>query len=217
VSTDYVFEGRSTTPYRETDPVAPLNVYGRSKLAGELAVAALCRRHWILRASWVFSEHGANFVKTVLRLARERGSLTIVDDQFGRPTYAGTLAGLIRDIVAGSHQARGLPWGLYHAGAGPVVSWHGFAESIVAQAAAQGAIPVLTPVQAISTADYDERSTSKPAARPLHAVLEPSTHHGVFVTQRDWRVDLETVIASMTVRQPPSGRYSASSPGPASR
>jgi dTDP-4-dehydrorhamnose reductase len=196
VSTDYVFDGQSPTPYREHDPVAPLNVYGRSKLAGELAVASLCERYWILRASWVFSEHGSNFVKTVLRLARERESLAVVDDQFGRPTHAGSLATLIGRIVAGLDVPGSLPWGLYHAGAGPVVTWHRFAELIVERAAALGAIPAPKPVQAVSTADYDARSGRKAATRPRRAVLEPSVHQDVFVAQRDWRLGLETVMAN---------------------
>ncbi len=86
VSTDYVFDGASGSPYVETDGTRPPSVYGRSKLGGELAVATLCAKHWILRTSWVFSEHGHNFPKTMLRLARERTELRVVDDQHGRPT-----------------------------------------------------------------------------------------------------------------------------------
>src|SRR5690606_1943891 len=99
VSTDYVFDGHNAEGYVESDPVAPLSVYGRSQLGGELAVATLCARHWILRTSWVFSEHGNNFPKTMLRLARDRDELRVVDDQRGRPTYAGDLADCIAGIL----------------------------------------------------------------------------------------------------------------------
>jgi dTDP-4-dehydrorhamnose reductase len=168
VSTDYVFDGKATAPYTETDPVAPLNVYGRSKLGGELAVASIARCYWILRTSWVFSEHGHNFVKTMLRLGRERDRLSVVADQIGRPTYAGDLARLV-DVLLGPGAAA-VPYGLHHVGGGPVTSWHGFAGSIFGEAVARGLLSRAPDVASIPTSAYPT-----PAQRPLHSVLAPST------------------------------------------
>ena len=101
VSTDYVFDGRKNEEYTEDDTPNPLSVYGATKLAGELAARSLCQKTWILRVSWVFSEHGANFVKTILRLAATRDELRVVADQRGRPTYAGDVAAVIATPVIG--------------------------------------------------------------------------------------------------------------------
>lgn len=167
VSTDYVLDGKTSEPYVETDPVAPVNVYGRSKLGGELAVASISKRYWILRTSWVFSEHGHNFVKTMLRLGRERDRLTVVADQIGRPTYAGDLARVI-DLLLGP-AGGAVPFGLHHVGGGPVTSWHGFAGAIFAEAVARGLLARAPEVAAIPTSAYPA-----PAQRPLHSVLAPS-------------------------------------------
>ena len=172
ISTDYVFDGRATEPYAADAPVNPLNCYGASKLGGELAVRSLCRRHWILRTSWVFSEFGQNFVKTVLRLAAAGGPLRIVADQFGQPTYAGDLAALIGALVRTTGAAAAPPkvgFGVYHATGGPAVSWHAFAEHIVAKAVTQGLLPAPVTIKPITTADYPTA-----AARPAHGVLAPS-------------------------------------------
>ena len=172
ISTDYVFDGRAADPYAADAPVNPLNVYGASKLGGELAVRSLCRRHWILRTSWVFSEFGQNFVKTILRLAGSGGPLRIVADQFGQPTYAGDLAALIGAVVRTSDPAAEPPeagFGVYHATGGPAVSWHAFAEHIVAKAVEQGLLPAPATITPITTADYPTA-----AARPARGVLAPS-------------------------------------------
>jgi dTDP-4-dehydrorhamnose reductase len=169
VSTDYVFNGLKPEPYVESDPVAPLNVYGRSKLGGELAVASIAKRYWILRTSWVFSEHGHNFVKTMLRLGRERDRLSVVADQIGRPTYAGDLARVIDALLAPAQTT--VPHGLHHVGGGPVTSWHGFACSIFGEAVARGLLSRAPDVTAIPTSAYPT-----PAQRPLHSVLAPSPY-----------------------------------------
>ena len=169
VSTDYVFDGRSSVTYTENAPVNPLNTYGRTKLAGELAVQSLCHKHWILRTSWLFSEFGPNFVTTMIRLAKSRNAVNVVDDQFGRPTHAGDLAELIRVLVSGNGSSA-IPFGVYHATDGPVISWHQFAGRIFDEAVANGLLESAPEVNPIPSADY-----STAAVRPLHAVLEPST------------------------------------------
>ncbi|NHA15384.1 dTDP-4-dehydrorhamnose reductase [Thioalkalivibrio sp. XN279] len=172
VSTDYVFDGEAEAPYAEDAPTRPLGVYGATKLAGELAVRTLCPRHWILRTSWVFSEHGHNFVKTMLKLAGERSNLRIVDDQFGRPTYAGHVAELIARLVATSDPAGDspqLPYGTWHATGGEITTWKRFAVEIFATAVEAGLLDRPPEVDGITTADYPT-----PARRPTRAVLAPS-------------------------------------------
>lgn len=193
VSTDYVFDGSKDGPYLASDPVAPISVYGRSKLGGELAVQTLCDRHWILRTSWVFSEHGHNFVKTMLRLARERDTLTVVNDQHGQPTYAGDLArliqGLLQDFASVPQDA--LPWGRYHVGAGPVVTWRDFAERVVTRAGEHGLIARIPTVSGIPTTAYPT-----PARRPRNSVLATDpTLSNRYPATFDWQAGLETVLA----------------------
>jgi len=168
ISTDYVFDGNAEDAYPADAATRPINVYGRSKLAGELAVATLCQRHWILRASWVFSEFGSNFVRTMLRVGAERDVLKVVADQFGRPTYAGDLAVVIERLTQLT-QDNGPEWGVYNAVGGRVVSWYEFAGEIFQGASERGLLGTTPTVQAIPTADYPT-----PATRPLRAVLEPS-------------------------------------------
>ena len=163
-STDYVFDGAKPGPYVEDDPVNPLGVYGKSKEDGERAVRAELGEHVILRTAWVYSAHGYNFVKTMLRLAAERPELRVVADQRGCPTAAAELAAAIiaiaRHIAAGNGR-----WGTFHlTGAGPT-SWHGFAEAIVRLAAPY--TRKLPAVAAIATADYPTA-----ARRPANSVLD---------------------------------------------
>jgi dTDP-4-dehydrorhamnose reductase len=167
VSTDYVFDGAKAGPYIETDATAPINVYGASKLAGEQAVAAANPRHVIVRTSWVHSTTGQNFVKTMLRLARERPSLRVVDDQVGAPTYAPHLAAAILDIARGIARAGPAEgrWGLYHAAGTGYVSWCGLAREVFRVSAALGGPSV--PVEAIPSTAYPT-----PARRPLNSRLD---------------------------------------------
>jgi len=191
VSTDYVFDGGKATGYVEADAVAPLNVYGRSKLGGELAVTNLCRQHWILRASWVFSEHGQNFPKTMLRLAREREELRVVEDQRGRPTYAGDLARCIVGLVGQGVRNPELPWGLHHVGGGPVVTWKQFADATCEQASSAGLLGRVPRVVGISTEEYPT-----PAARPRNSVL--LTREETSAVTRDpfdWQRGLRSMLA----------------------
>jgi dTDP-4-dehydrorhamnose reductase len=192
VSTDYVFDGESDRPYTVDAKTRPLGVYGASKLAGELAVRTLCPQHWILRTSWVFSEHGHNFMKTVLRLARSGNPLRIVADQLGRPTYAGHIAALIAALEPAGDSPR-LPYGTWHATGGEVTSWHGFAQRVVNQAVARGMLEETPQVIAISTSEYPT-----PARRPAYSVLEPSAEIAMLgAVEFDWNEGIARVLAAL--------------------
>ena len=193
VSTDYVFDGSKAEGYLETDATRPLNQYGRSKLAAELAVASLCSRNWILRTSWVFSEHGQNFPKTMLRLARDRSELRIVDDQHGRPTYAGDLARCIKGLLDVAGDKAAPPWGLCHVGGGPIVSWRDFAEAIFDRAIALGLISKAPRITGIPTADYPT-----PARRPLCSVLLTQPAHAHWYSKPfEWQAGLDAVLCAL--------------------
>lgn len=191
VSTDYVFDGESQEPYRESDPTSPLGVYGASKRAGELAIAAELPEHVILRTSWVFSAHGNNFVKTMLRLARERSELRVVADQAGRPTGAASLARALLMIAERRAMNGDVAFGTYHfAGAGET-TWHGFASAIVAeQQPYTGRKPA---VVAISTSEYPT-----PARRPANSVLDTSLFERTFGhSPAPWSHDLRAAVKEL--------------------
>lgn len=189
ISTDYVFDGRKGAPYVEGDEVAPLNVYGRSKLGGERGVRTGNPRHIILRSSWVYSPFGKNFVKTVLRLADERERLTIVADQRGCPTAARDIAQACLDIALRCALAPGRPnYGLYHfTGAGDA-TWFEFAKTILELAADRiGKSPQVVPIQ---TVDYPT-----PAIRPNDTRLDCTAVVREFgVKLRPWRQALTETI-----------------------
>jgi dTDP-4-dehydrorhamnose reductase len=175
LSTDYVFDGTKGAAYVESDPVSPRSVYGQSKYAGELAVAAANPHHIILRTSWVYAPFGTNFVRTMLRLAAERDSLRVVNDQIGCPTYAPDIAAAVIKI-AGKVLAEG--WHVRFAGvthlAGPdALTWYGFANEIVRGAALRGGHSV--PISPIRTSDYPT-----PAARPANSRLSTARLATVF-------------------------------------
>ncbi|WP_434341584.1 dTDP-4-dehydrorhamnose reductase [Motilimonas cestriensis] len=167
ISTDYVFSGDKESAYLETDAPDPQGVYGQSKLAGELVVAESCPRHIILRTAWVFSEHGNNFVKTMLRLGAEREELGIVGDQFGGPTYAGDIAAALITIADKIYTEKECLWGTYHFSGVPHVSWFEFAEAIFEQAQKQGVLKATPRLKSITTQDYPT-----PAKRPANSKLE---------------------------------------------
>jgi dTDP-4-dehydrorhamnose reductase len=175
LSTDYVFNGEKASPYAETDPVAPRTVYGRSKLAGEVAVAAANERNIILRTSWVYAPFGSNFVRTILRLGSERDRLRVVDDQIGCPTYAPDIARAIVDIV---RTVKSSGWHNHFAGvthlAGPDrTTWFAFARQIMELVEAKGARSAA--VDPITTADYPTAAT-----RPANSCLNCDRLHSVF-------------------------------------
>lgn len=188
-STDYVFDGSKQGGYVESDPVAPLGVYGESKLAGENAVRASCSQYLIFRTSWVFSAHGHNFVKTMLRLGSERESLGVVADQVGKPTSAAELARVTLMILSHDHQA----WGVYHLAQPDATSWHGFAESIFTEGRKQGMPLKLVSLNAIATVDYPT-----PARRPANSELNCSQLEQTFkLSVRPWQESLAEVIEEL--------------------
>jgi len=188
VSTDYVFDGCKQYPYVETDPVAPPGVYGASKWAGEEAVREYCSKHVILRTSWVFSAHGNNFVKTMLRLGTEREELGVVTDQHGCPTFAGELARGIYAIM-GHNDA----WGTYHFCQPEPTTWYDFAETVFAEAVRQGIHLRTRQVNPITTEDYPT-----PAKRPANSVLNYTKFQNTFGIQIvPWRESLIEVIGEL--------------------
>lgn len=194
-STDYVFDGSTATPYREDDATAPLGVYGASKLAGELAVARANPRHVILRTAWVCSPIGANFVKTMLRLAAERPALRVVADQHGAPTFAADLARAVATIHGRLHDngdaANDERWGVFHLASEGVTTWHGFAEAIVDGLARRGGLRV--PVEAIATSEFPTR-----ARRPAYSKLATDKIARVYgVRMPDWRIGLEVCLDTL--------------------
>ena len=183
ISTDYVFDGAGGAPYDEAAPTVPPNIYGASKLAGEQAVLAACRRVVVMRTSWVFGAHGQNFVKTMLRLGRERDSLGIVADQYGALTAAADIAAALMTILR-RHTPDQLAEraGIYHYCGSPYASWFEFAETIFAEAAAQGVLAKIPAVKPIATADYPT-----PAKRPADSRLDCGKIRAVFgIRPCDW-------------------------------
>lgn len=197
LSTDYVFDGSKAGAYVEDDPVGPVSTYGASKEAGEQAVRTGNPRHVILRTAWVVSPHGANFVKTMLRLAETRDHLTVVDDQLGCPTSAADIAGALAAIVTRMSNDDAAPTGTYHFVNSGEATWCGFAREIFALARARGrSVPT---VEAIPTSAYPT-----PARRPANSRLDTAKLTRDFgVEPRDWRTAVsevvETLLASQTV------------------
>jgi dTDP-4-dehydrorhamnose reductase len=189
ISTDYVFNGAKASAYVEDDAVDPLNVYGESKLAGEIAIREALDQHLILRTSWVFSAHGQNFVKTLRRLAAERDELRVIADQHGRPTSAADLAGavwrLTRERLLG---AAPMTWGTYHLANADPTTWHGFAEAIVELEARRTSRRPM--VHAIPATEYPT-----PAKRPANSVLDTSRFETTFgFGLRPFRLALRDVM-----------------------
>lgn len=186
LSTDYVFDGRKLGAYEEADALCPLGVYGESKLAGEAAVRSGCEKHYILRTSWVFSTHGNNFVKTMLRLGAERSTLGVVADQAGKPTSAREIAHTIYRMLTSKQQA----WGTYHLAQPELTTWFGFATQIFAEAKAQGLDMKISQLNPITTADYPT-----PAKRPANSELNCSKLESTFGIQiSPWQESLRVVI-----------------------
>lgn len=188
VSTDYVFDGRGSAPYEVDHPVAPLNVYGASKAAGELAVRFGQPRSAIVRTSWLVSARRSNFVRTMLRLGQSQTQLRVVADQHGAPTLASDLADAIAAIALRMIEDETAPTGLFHFSNAGATTWAGFAGAIFEAAAARG-IPTPT-IAAISTADYPT-----PARRPAYSVLSTTRIERDYgVTPAPWRERLPALV-----------------------
>ncbi len=186
-STDYVFNGSGSRAWREDDATAPINAYGDSKLAGERAIAASEARAITLRTSWVFSAHGANFVKTMLRFS-DRPELKVVDDQIGRPTFAGDLAEAALTVGRRLARDEDAPTGVFHFAGAEAISWFGFAKATFE---AKG--PPAPAILAIPTEDYPT-----PAARPANSVLDCTRIEGAFgIVPRPWRDGLNETLAEL--------------------
>jgi dTDP-4-dehydrorhamnose reductase len=184
ISTDYVFDGSGSLPRTPEEPGAPINAYGRSKLAGEQGVAASGGTYAILRTSWVFSAHGTNFVKTMLRLGKERSALSIVDDQIGGPTPATDIAVTLLKMAG---QLCPDNSGTYHYAGAPDVSWKDFATEVFRQAG----LPV--EVSGIPTSSYPT-----PAERPLNSRLDCTAIQNMFsIPQPDWRAGLTEILQDL--------------------
>jgi dTDP-4-dehydrorhamnose reductase len=194
LSTDYVFDGLKPTPYLESDSTNPINVYGRSKRAGELALAAASPRHIILRTSWLYSANGGNFVRTILRLAKERDEVIVVDDQTGMPTFADDLASAIvkiGDRLLSSADAE-VPFGIYHAAGPGAVTWFRFACAIIASSMARGGASCF--VRAIASNQYPAR-----ARRPSNSCLDSEKLAAVFgIRLPAWPMSLERCLDQLT-------------------
>jgi dTDP-4-dehydrorhamnose reductase len=187
-STDYVFNGEKAEPYLETDPISPVNVYGESKAAGEAAIAEVAPRFLVLRTSWVYSPHGKNFFRTMLRLGAERPELRVVDDQLGAPTSAVAISSATARLVEPSLSGAE---GIYHMTAAGSTSWCGFARTIF-QA---GVLSTQPHVQPIPSSDYPT-----PARRPANSVLSNDKFaHAFGFRLPTWQQQLNEVLAGMRV------------------
>jgi dTDP-4-dehydrorhamnose reductase len=189
ISTDYVFDGSGNRPWREDDPTGPLGVYGASKLEGERQVALAGGAFVILRTAWVFSAHGRNFVKTMLRLGADRDALRVVADQRGGPTPAADIAAALLSIARAFSSGRGVP-GIFHYAGAPVVTWAEFAAAIMEGARLRARI------EPISTTEYPT-----PARRPANSALDCTRIAKSYgIAQPDWREGLAAVLKELEVR-----------------
>jgi dTDP-4-dehydrorhamnose reductase len=202
ISTDYVFNGDKKTPYVESDPAQPINVYGLSKAAGETEVQNKTDRYVILRTAWVFGAHGTNFVKTMLKLGQARETIRVVDDQFGCPTFTGHLAGAIMEIAGRYHNQPDFPWGIYHYGGRPAVSWYQFAEQIFSTASEMGLPLQVRNLVAIPTSEYPT-----PAKRAVNSRLDCRKLKQVFgLKPASWHDGVRTVVEEYQASTPSNPR-----------
>lgn len=196
LSTDYVFDGSKDGPYVEDDPVAPINIYGASKEGGEQAVRTACRRHVILRTSWVVSPHGRNFVKTILKLVGERSSLGVVSDQIGAPTAAADIAGAVAAIVPVLLEPSDSDdtFGTFHYCSAGVTSWYEIASVVASLPARQG-------LGTCEIRPIETRSYPTPAPRPLNSCLDTrKIEERYAIKLRDWREAVAEVLEALVRR-----------------
>ncbi|MFT3928999.1 MAG: dTDP-4-dehydrorhamnose reductase [Spongiibacteraceae bacterium] len=190
-STDYVFDGTNNLPYVETDTVNPLSVYGKSKYQGEQAIIASGCAHYIFRTSWVFATRGANFAKTMLRLAGTQEKLRVVSDQWGAPTSAALIADVTAHALHRQHMA---PPGIYHLAAGGETNWHEYAKFVIERAATKGAAIKTTHIEPIATSDYPT-----PAARPMNSRMNCARLESTFnLLLPHWQHHVEHMLTELT-------------------
>ena len=183
ISTDFVFDGQKTEPYKETDIPNPINVYGASKLKGEVEIQKTLENYFIIRTSWLYSEHGNNFMKTMLKLSETRDEISVVSDQIGSPTYAGDLAEVILNIINSNNKS----FGLYHYSNEGQGSWYDFAKAILES------YKYATSVIPISSSQY-----LAAARRPKHTVLGTEKVKAIFNIQiPKWEVSIKKVIENI--------------------
>lgn len=196
ISSDYVFDGEKREPYLETDAVNPINVYGRTKEAGESEVRNILREHIILRTSWVYGIQGSNFVKTMIRLGCEKEILRVVDDQFGCPTSAEDISKTILSVIHSIQQKNQIFWGTYHFCSHGVTTWHFFAKTIFHMVKSYTPL-VVKKVIPITTQEY-----ATPAKRPYYSVLDTfliQKHYGI--TPKPWSESLASVIHAIFLKE----------------
>lgn len=193
-STDYVFDGQGTEPWREDDPVGPLNEYGRGKLAGEDAIRASGCRYLNFRTSWLYAARGGNFAKTMLRLAQQHDTLKVINDQHGAPTGADLLADISAHALRMALQAPELA-GTYHVAAGGVTTWHGYAQHVINHARAAG-LPIKTAENAVQAVPTHAFPT--PARRPSNSRLDTSKLQAAFgLCLPPWQVGVDRMLAEI--------------------
>lgn len=199
VSSDYVFSGMPGPALREDDPTEPTTVYGATRLAGEQAIVARQPQHLILRTSWVYGEHGNNFVKTMLKLGRKTDALSVVNDQIGCPTRAQSIARVLIELAHRYTLHGTLAWGTYHFCGRGACSWHAFAEAIFAEAVRLGLLKRAPRVRPIDSGDLPRR-----APRPAWSVLDCSRIQDTFgVVARPWQEELPHVLMRLREAPPP--------------
>ena len=192
ISTDYVFDGSKRTPYLESDPISPLGVYGRSKAEGEAEVRRKLSRHLIIRTAWVYGFHGSNFVKTMLRLGRERARIRVVHDQLGCPTAASDMAEAIWTLARRIESGEEIPWGTYHYCGDGIISWHRFAVEIFRVAQRFG-YPFSPEIEPIPSSEYPT-----PVRRPSYSALDTTRISDKFgIYARPWRESLTEVVEEL--------------------
>lgn len=191
VSTDYVFSGELDRPYREDDATGPINVYGRTKLEGEQAIAAANPAHAIVRASWIISAYRANFVKTMLKLAADRDTLRVIDDQIGGPTSADDLASALLTIINRYGSKDGLAPGIFHFSNQGEASWADLAEAVMAAAASLKGVNAR--IERISTAEYPTK-----ARRPRNSRLNTKKFHATYgLLARNWHEAVSEIVRDL--------------------
>lgn len=193
LSTDFVFDGSSTSPYKEDDKVNPLNIYGKSKVGGENVIKKNLNKHIIIRTSWVFSEIGNNFLKTILKLLETKESISIVDNQFGSPTSADSISDIIMKILKIYSENKNLTWGTFHFSGYPYCSWYEFANEISSQY-----LKYSGSLNCANLVPIDSKLYNSKALRPKNSSLNCSKINKIFGFKQDnWKSSLSIIMKNI--------------------